>query len=203
VTLQRKRLTNLLEKKMCRQVVNKMRSEFRKHRASGLVKNRVVFIIFFLYIFSFAGSAIFAQEKSEEYGEVKNWQEPRDAIPFKELVLKDEIYFYKHKPFTGVAIERYPNGVLQRAVTFAQGKQNGQMLMWYPDGSPQMSAYYVNGYLQGRFLGWYLNGSVIYDLMINKGTYASDNLLDEDETRASSEVEQGEREGPDNDQSKE
>ncbi|HQO47009.1 MAG TPA: hypothetical protein PK617_02855, partial [Candidatus Cloacimonas sp.] len=77
------------------------------------------------------------------------------------------------------------------------------MLMWYPDGSPQMSANYVNGYLQGRFLGWYNNGSVIYDLMINKGTYAGDNLMDEDESRASSEIDIGEREGPDNDQSKE
>jgi len=203
VTLQRKRLTNLLEKKMCHQVVNKMLSDIRKQRESGLIINRAVLIIFFLYIFSFACSAIFAQEKSEEYWEVKNWQEPGDAIPFKELVLKDEVYFYKNKPFTGIAIERYANGGLQRAVTFAEGKQNGQMLMWYPDGNPQMSAYYVNGYLQCRFLGWYVNGNVIYDLMINKGTYASDNLLDEDETRASSEVEQGEREGPDNDQSKE
>jgi len=39
--------------------------------------------------------------------------------------------------------------------------------------------------------------------MINKGTYASDNLMDEDESRASSEIDIGEREGPDNDQSKE
>ena len=188
---------------MCPQVVNKMRSDFRKQRASGLVKNRAVLIIFFLYIFSFVCSSIFAQEKSEEYWEVKNWQEPRDAVPFNELILQNNIYLYKDKPFTGVAIERYPNGILQRAVTFANGKQNGQMLMWYPDGSPQMSANYVNGYLQGRFLGWYNNGNVIYDLMINKGTYASDNLMDEDESRASSEIDIGEREGPDNDQSQE
>ena len=188
---------------MCSQVINNMRSLSWIPRKTGFPKSRTMLLLPVIFIFSFAFSTAFAQNKSEEYLEVISWKEPKDAVPFNELILQNNIYLYKDKPFTGVAIERYPNGMLQRAVTFVKGKQNGPMLMWYPDGSPQMSANYVNGYLQGRFLGWYNNGSVIYDLMINRGTYTGDNLFDEDASRASSEIEDREGESPDNDQSQE
>jgi len=188
---------------MCPQVINNMCSLSCVPKKTGFINCPVMPLLLFIFIFSLAFGTAFAQNKSEEYLEVKTWKEPKNAVPFKELVLQDSIYLYKDKPFTGVAIERYPNGFLQRAATFVKGKQQGPMLMWYPDGSPQMSANYVNGYLQGRFLGWYNNGSVIYDLMINRGTYAGDNLFDEDASRASSEIEDREGESPDNDQSQE
>ena len=174
----------------------------KKINVNGISCSAKILILSF-FIFSLSSTVIFAQSNSEEYLEVKNWKAPKDAIAFTELSVQDSICLYKDKPFTGVAVEHYPNGNLLRAVTYIRGKQNGPMLLWYPDGNPQMSAYYQNGYLQGRFLGWYSNGSVLYDLMINKGTYATDNLLDEDEGRISLELEEGEREGPDNDQSKE
>ncbi|HPM04772.1 MAG TPA: hypothetical protein PL160_03550, partial [Candidatus Cloacimonas sp.] len=83
------------------------------------------------------------------------------------------------------------------------GKKHGLLLVWYPDGTPQMSVNYREGILHGRFLGWYNNGSVIYDMTLNNGTYAGDSMLDNDDSRSSSETDDSEREGPDNDQSRE
>ncbi|HNV92360.1 MAG TPA: hypothetical protein P5518_03480 [Candidatus Cloacimonas sp.] len=184
-------------------VTNAIKLNFGKKIKANCISCSAKIIILSFFIFSLGPTIIFAQSNSEEYLEVKNWKAPKDAVAFTELTVQDSIYLYKDKPFTGVAVEHYPNGNLLRAVTYIRGKQSGPMFLWYPDGNPQMSAYYQNGYLHGRFLGWYSNGSVIYDIVINKGTYAGDNLLDEDEGRIGLEMEEGEREGPDNDQSKE
>lgn len=146
---------------------------------------------------------MYAQNRSEDYLSVKTWILPADALPASELALQNEIYMYQGAAFSGIAFEHYPNGQLLRVVNYQQGKQNGLMLLWYPDGSPQMSASYRDGSLHGRFLGWYQNGSVIYDMVINKGAYAGDNLSEADSSREAGTQEDSEREGPDNDQSPE
>ncbi|MEN6444861.1 MAG: hypothetical protein ABFC98_02310 [Candidatus Cloacimonas sp.] len=201
--MQKKRLTKLWEIKMCPTVIDTNNSIVSIKDKTCWLKSSGCFVLMCVFIFSLLMNAGYAQNKSEEYLEVKNWKAPQNAVLFKDIVLQDSIHIYKGKPFTGIAIEYYNNGALQRFATFVKGKQNGPMFIWYPDGSPEMSANFIDGYLQGRFLGWYNNGSVIYDLMINKGTYAGDNLWENDESQAGSEEEDLEREGPDNDQSAE
>lgn len=154
-------------------------------------------------VFSFAVGSILAQNISEEYLSVKNWKVPGNAISYSELKLEDGLYLHKGKAFSGVAIERYSPTQPSRAITIHMGKQSGLMLLWYPDGSPQMSATYREGILHGRFLGWYQNGGVIYDMVINQGTYAGDNQARSAEGVDDSDRDELEREGPDNDQSKE
>ncbi len=158
-------------------------------------------LLFFIFI-PFAPQ-LYANVKSEEYQAVKNWKLPSDALPASELVQEGDLFTYKGHPFSGVAYSIYPDGALLRAVSYLNGLQDGLMLLWYPKGAPQMSATYKNGVLHGRFLGWYQSGGMIYDMMINRGTYAGDSLADGDDSRAASEGEDNEREGPDNDQSRE
>jgi antitoxin component YwqK of YwqJK toxin-antitoxin module len=153
--------------------------------------------------FSLTFGSAFAQNKSEDYLAVKNWILPKDAVTFSSLKLEKEVYMYQDKPFTGLAYERFTPTQLSRAITYHNGKQNGLMLLWYPDGAPQMSANYRDGALNGRFQGWYHSGGVIYDMAINNGTYAGDNLADSDDSRSSSEIQAAEGEGPDNDKSAE
>jgi len=154
-------------------------------------------------IFSFAIGSILAQNISEEYLYAKNWKAPVNAVDYAELKLEDGVYLHKGKAFSGFAIERYSPTQLSRAIRMRSGKQSGLMLLWYPDGNPQMSATYREGALHGRFLGWYQSGGVIYDMVINQGTYAGDNLARSDDGRDDTGRDELEKEGPDNDQSKE
>ena len=169
----------------------------------GLFSLRILAGILFIFVFSLALATAFAENRSEEYLSVKNWTMPENAMPLHNLIEGEIITDTAGKPFSGIAYEKYPNGRLLRAMDLKDGEKNGLLLLWYPDGAPQMSAVYRDGILNGRFLGWYANGSVIYDLMLNNGTFAGDVLLDDDDSRTSSETIDSEREGPDNDQSPE
>jgi antitoxin component YwqK of YwqJK toxin-antitoxin module len=175
----------------------------RFQRENGFNSYKPVTLILLVLFFSLAYGSAFGQNKSEDYLAVKNWQLPQNALAFSELTLKNDVQMYKEKPFTGLAYERFSPVQLSRAVYYVNGRQNGLMLLWYPDGAPQMSANYRDGVLNGRFLGWYQNGGVIYDMVINKGTYAGDNLAEGDDSRSTSETLDAEGEGSDNDKSAE
>ncbi len=143
-----------------------------------------------------------AQTQSEDYMTVKNWDLPENAIAMTELHKSEQRLYYEDRPFSGWAYELYPDGALMQATQYKDGVMHGLNLLWYQDGSPQMSAAYRDGSLHGRFLGWYLNGRVIYDMFINRGTYASDNLESRDDLRQE-EAEIYEREGSTDDSTSE
>ncbi len=170
---------------------------------TGFNGQRQIAGILFIFIFILALTSAHAQNRSEEYISVKDWLLPDNAVSFSELNEGELITSAEGKPFSGVAYELYPNGRLLRAMELKDGKKHGLLQLWYPDGAPQMSVNYREGILHGRFLGWYNNGSVIYDMTLNNGTYAGDSILDNDDSRASSDTDDSEREGPDNDQSRE
>lgn len=156
-----------------------------------------------IFIFMMIFGQLPAQSKGEDYAAVMNWVAPKSAISFSELKQTAGIWNLNDKPFTGWAVERYADGKLHRASEFRSGLQHGLTLLWYPDGSPQMSANYHQGALHGRFLGWYQGGGIIYDMVLNRGTYTADVLAESDDGRQSSDREDTEREGSDNDGSRE
>lgn len=159
--------------------------------------------ILLIFVFSLALAVVHAENRTEEYLSVKNYVLPANAYPLNQLMENGIITYSNGKAFSGIAFERYPNGRLLRVMDLKDGKKHGILLLWYPDGAAQMSANYREGILHGRFLGWYNNGSVIYDMMLNRGTYAGDSIMDDDDSRAGSDREDSDREGPDNDQSPE
>lgn len=159
-------------------------------------------ILLFLFLF-LSLSRAFAQNRSEEYLAVKNWVLPKEAVSMADIKVEKGIAQYQDKAFSGIAFERFDAKQLSRVVFYQNGVQEGLTLLWYPDGSPQMSAVYKAGALNGRFQGWYHNGSVIYDMMINNGAYAGDNLAEGDDSRAEAGVEDSDREGSDNDKTQE
>lgn len=97
-------------------------------------------------------------------------------------------------PFTGVMIERYPEGALlsrssvvagrlhglsegwypdgqlQVRETFVHGVSHGLRTKWHPNGATQTVATIVEGQLHGRFLRWHENGLLAEDLHLNRGT---------------------------------
>lgn len=188
---------------MCPQQLYKASPIISPQPKQGFSSPRSIAGILFVFVFSLALASVYAQNRSEEYAGVKDWLLPDTAVAFSELQEGELVITTEGKPFSGVAYERYPNGRLLRAMELKAGKKHGLLLVWYPDGTPQMSVNYREGILHGRFLGWYNNGSVIYDMTLNNGTYAGDSMLDNDDSRSSSETDDSEREGPDNDQSRE
>lgn len=156
-----------------------------------------------VFIFTMLPGMLPAQTMGEDFHALKVWRLPEYAVIMTELNIEQDIMKHKGEPFTGWAFERYPEGQLLRAAQYRNGLQHGPGYLWYPDGTPQMSASYVDGALHGRFLGWYANGKVIYDMYINRGAYARDNLSAEDDSRVSSEIETSEGEGRDNENTRE
>lgn len=163
---------------------------------------RVLLYLIPVFMFTITISFLHAASQNEDYMVVKNWTLPQEAVLMDGLQSKDKMLYHDGVAFTGWAYELYPEGELMRASKYLKGQQHGLSLLWYPDGLPQMSANYRHGALHGRFLGWYQNGYVIYDMFINRGTYASDNLVDSDERRQE-EAEINEREGSTDDGTRE
>ncbi|MDY0152022.1 MAG: hypothetical protein RBS43_07085 [Candidatus Cloacimonas sp.] len=188
---------------MCPQELIKIGQTTCPLRSEGIRYHRLNTVVLLIIFFSLTFSVAFAQKISEDFLAVKNWVLPSNAVLLSELSMDKELQMYKDIAFSGVAYEMYPQGKLLRAVYYLHGKQDGLMLLWYPDGTPQMSATYREGALHGRFLGWYHNGGIIYDMVLNHGTWAGDNLSEGDGSREADTREDAEREGPDNDKSPE
>jgi antitoxin component YwqK of YwqJK toxin-antitoxin module len=178
------------------------KNSYRKCSTIPLVFWQAFVYLIPLLLFSMLFSDLYAQAQTEDYMMVKNWQLPEEAVAKSEMQETNKVLLFNGAPFTGWAYELYPEGDLLMASEYKNGLQDGLSLLWYPEGIPQMSATYRNGALHGRFLGWYLNGKVIYDMYINRGTYASDNLTDQDD-REQEETEILEREGSTDDGSRE
>lgn len=163
----------------------------RKAAYAGLSAHLVVM----LFVFTLLISPLFAQTRGEDYTMVEQWQLPDSAVEMNVLESRNDILYLEDEPFEGWAYELYPEGSLLRASKYEKGLQHGISMLWYPDGTPQMSANYRGGALHGRFLGWYPGGNKIYDMYINRGTFAADNLIETDQDRRRDEIELEEREG--------
>lgn len=96
------------------------------------------------------------------------------------------------EPFTGVMIERYPNGKLQSrsqvvagqleglsegwhpnghlAVReqFHTGISDGLRVKWRPDGAKLSEATIVQGHLEGRFRRWHANGVLAEEVIMHR-----------------------------------
>lgn len=154
----------------------------------------LILIMFFIFT-----NLAYAMNYSDEYLHAQNWQLPEDAIDMAELVIEDDLLYSGDNPFSGQVYESDENGSIIYVISYKQGKKEGNALFWYPDGKPMMSVQYIQNAPHGRFLGWYPDGRTLYDLILNKGTFASDLLLGDDESRMQSESEIYEQEGSDND----
>ena len=101
------------------------------------------------------------------------------------IEVREEITYYKDKPFTGEIFENYENGQLQYKNNFKDGKQvenetyyeNGQLQFkinvkdgiedglyetYYENGQLEYKANYINGKKNGLYETYYENGQLEY-----------------------------------------
>lgn len=70
----------------------------------------------------------------------------------------DEMIF----PFTGTAIEQWPDGTLKKRETFSEGEHHGSVKWWHKNSKPWYSATYKNGLPEGKVEAWRPDGSREY-----------------------------------------
>ncbi|WP_257454893.1 toxin-antitoxin system YwqK family antitoxin [Archangium lipolyticum] len=80
---------------------------------------------------------------------------PRVHFDELELVVRDGYYLYwKGQPFTGFAVEFFPDGTLQSEVHHVDGIENGPKREWFPSGKLMEEANLWNGGLHGYERVW-------------------------------------------------
>jgi hypothetical protein len=70
------------------------------------------------------------------------------------------LVFHDSLPFTGTAIEHYPNDQLATSITYTDGKKNGYYRKWFVDGTLSFEASYVAGKKHGETRSWWSNGNL-------------------------------------------
>jgi antitoxin component YwqK of YwqJK toxin-antitoxin module len=71
------------------------------------------------------------------------------------------IFVYQDIPFTGIAVEFYPNSKqLERRVTFKKGKKDGSHELFFADGKLGQTTFYQDGKRYGESKTWWNNGNL-------------------------------------------
>ena len=69
----------------------------------------------------------------------------RGVAHLDQLELRDDLRYFEEKPFTGVAVEKYPNGQKRYEITFKDGKWHGLRTRWWNNGQKMGEITYKDG----------------------------------------------------------
>lgn len=80
-------------------------------------------------------------------------------VDFSNIEKRGSIYYEKSskKPFSGVALKYYKNGLLWHKTTFKNGYKDGEFLAYWSNGNLQYRGYYEDGKLHGVYEQWWDN----------------------------------------------
>jgi len=97
-----------------------------------------------------ASSAEIPPDKTAEVAKV--------VVDWDQLEERDDLQYFEGKPFTGVAVAKYPNGKKEGEAAFKDGKMDGLATFWYENGQKEEEATWKDGKSHGLLTGWYENG---------------------------------------------
>ena len=105
---------------------------------------------------------------------------PRVHFDELELVVGDGQYmFWKGQPFTGMAVEFFPDGTLQSEVQHLNGLEHGLKRAWYPSGKLQDEATLWYGGLHGYKRIWDEQGRLVSEELGELGIGIAEKQWDE------------------------
>lgn len=86
----------------------------------------------------------------------------RNTAPASEMDMHHGLIYqrYHNKPFTGTAVETFPNGRRQGEVPIVEGLLHGRAREWDIDGTLILEAFYEKGKQTGKETQWYNDGTV-------------------------------------------
>ncbi|PTL76556.1 toxin-antitoxin system YwqK family antitoxin [Vitiosangium sp. GDMCC 1.1324] len=97
-----------------------------------------------------------------------------------ELDIGDEqLMVWEGKPFTGIAVEFFPDGKLQSEVPHLDGVEHGLKRAWYPSGQLGKEANLWYGSLHGYLRKWDEQGRLIHEMLGELGVGIAEKRWDE------------------------
>ena len=111
-------------------------------------------------------------QKSTAQKLVTKVEVPKIVVDVDELKLRNGLAYFEGKPFTGVAVGKYPNGQKNSEATFKEGEQHGLETTWYSNGQKEYEAIFEDGKKDGLKTVWRKNGQ-----KKEESTYKDGNLV--------------------------
>jgi hypothetical protein len=81
-------------------------------------------------------------------------------VPRQALAWVADHFEYEHTPFTGLAVERWPNGKLKQRWPMEDGKWHGLVEEWDASGQQRVATNFDHGARNGKNTYWNPDGSV-------------------------------------------
>lgn len=78
------------------------------------------------------------------------------------LSIREGVWLYKNKRFTGYRIESDRNGKLLYELPIINGKEEGEAIGYYNTGEKLLVSHFKNGKKEGKFEQWWPNGHFRY-----------------------------------------
>ena len=90
------------------------------------------------------------------------------GVDLEKLERRDGFRYFEGKPFTGVAVQKYPNGQKEYEGTYKDGKLNGLWTKWYENGQKKEETTFKDGNLVTATV-WKPNGEKCPDTNVVNG----------------------------------
>ena len=74
----------------------------------------------------------------------------------------NQLYYLPNQevPYTGKAVDYWPDGHMKTEISYKDGKRNGPKTHWYENGQKLSVINYMNGKHDGLLTAWYENGQL-------------------------------------------
>jgi antitoxin component YwqK of YwqJK toxin-antitoxin module len=86
---------------------------------------------------------------------------------YGKLDWKDDLFIHEGQPFTGLAIDKHPNGRPKCEYPMKAGRIDGVVREWYDNGQPSVETHFDNGKRDGLNRYWSREGKLtkeqVYD----------------------------------------
>jgi hypothetical protein len=101
-------------------------------------------------------------------------------VDFEDLDLGDnQLITWKDQPFTGIAVEFFPNGTLCSEVPHLDGVRHGLLRAWYPSGQLREEASLWQGGVHGYKREWDEQGRLISEMIGELGIRTAEKTWDD------------------------
>jgi antitoxin component YwqK of YwqJK toxin-antitoxin module len=91
-------------------------------------------------------------------------------VDHQELVHDDDgVMFYRGVPYTGVAFDCWPNGVVATETHYKDGIEDGPERSWYSTGVLESDCTHDHGRVRGLLRKWHPNGRLMLEEEIGEG----------------------------------
>ena len=121
----------------------------------GLLRAQKLFLLLALWLTQMAGhGADSAPAQPPGPRPVEREVEAAEVV----LQRNHGILSIKDQPFSGVVVERHPDGTVKSKSPYAAGRLEGESDIWYANGKMAEVRHFKNGWKEGEHKGWWEDG---------------------------------------------